>query len=155
MYCAHRLLSELTRILCKRRIIFCGSPSNRAEHQHNRRAKSRFVSVRKSYTKQKSRTFILHGGQLLTGLSLQASQARSRILALGHRNCRRDTLSFTQSGLQTDSIPGQARNTTVQVWTVVEGFGIRSEFSQTCCAANNFRDHEVLLPLVQRGRRLS
>ena len=38
----------------------------------------------------------------------------------------------------------QARNTTVQVWTVGEGFGIGSEFRQTGCAANNFRDHEVL-----------
>jgi hypothetical protein len=41
----------------------------------------------------------------------------------------------------------QARNTTVQVWTVEEGFGIGSEFHQTgcaACAANNFRDHEVL-----------
>jgi hypothetical protein len=34
----------------------------------------------------------------------------------------------------------------VQVWTVGEGFGIGSEFCQTGCAANNFRDHEVLLP---------
>jgi hypothetical protein len=31
----------------------------------------------------------------------------------------------------------------VQVWTVGEGFGIRSEFRQTCCAANNFRDHDL------------
>jgi hypothetical protein len=53
---------------------------------------------------------------------------------------------FTNSGLQTDSISDQAGNTTVQVWTVGEGPGIGSEFSQTCCAANNFRDHEVLLP---------
>src|SRR5438094_10370074 len=36
---------------------------------------------------------------------------------------------------------GQAGNTTLQVWTVGEGFGIGSEFRQTCCAANNFRDH--------------
>jgi hypothetical protein len=40
---------------------------------------------------------------------------------------------------------GQIRDTTVQVWTVAKGLGIGSEFSQTCCAANNFRDHEVLL----------
>jgi len=40
---------------------------------------------------------------------------------------------------------GQARNTTVQVWTVEEGFGIGRLFRQTCCAANNFRDHEVVL----------
>ena len=32
----------------------------------------------------------------------------------------------------------------MQVWTVGEGFGIGSEFRQTCCAANNFRDHQVL-----------
>jgi len=36
------------------------------------------------------------------------------------------------------------RNATVQVWTVGEGFGIGSEFRQTCCAADDFRDHEVL-----------
>src|SRR6266498_6035452 len=35
------------------------------------------------------------------------------------------------------------RNTTVQVWTIGEGFGIGSEFRQTCCAANNFRDHDL------------
>ena len=33
----------------------------------------------------------------------------------------------------------------MQVWTVGEGLGIASEFSQTVCAANNFRDHEALL----------
>jgi hypothetical protein len=32
----------------------------------------------------------------------------------------------------------------VQVWTVGEGFGIGSEFRPTCCAGNNFRNHEVL-----------
>jgi hypothetical protein len=32
---------------------------------------------------------------------------------------------------------------TVQVWTVEERFGIGSEFRQTCCAANNFRDHDL------------
>jgi hypothetical protein len=37
----------------------------------------------------------------------------------------------------------------VQVWTVVEGFGIGSEFRQTRCAANNFRDHEVLFRWFQ------
>jgi hypothetical protein len=63
-----------------------------------------------------------------------------------HRNCRRDTLSFTQSRLHTDSILGPVRNTTMQVGTVGKGLGIGGEFSQTCCAANNFRDHEVLLP---------
>ena len=42
---------------------------------------------------------------------------------------------------------GQARNTTLQVWTVEEGFGIGRLFHQTCCAAcaaSNLRDHEVL-----------
>jgi hypothetical protein len=76
---------------------------------------------------------------------MHASQARRRILGDKHCNCRRDDLFFSQSGLRTDSIFGQVRDTTVQVWTVGEGFGIGSEFSQTCCAANNFRDHEVLL----------
>src|SRR5437868_11434762 len=46
----------------------------------------------------------------------------------------------------------QARNTTVQVWTVEEGFGIGSEFSQTCCAANNLRNHEVLFVQVLQFR---
>jgi len=77
---------------------------------------------------------------------MHASQARNRILGTSHRNCRRDTLFFTQSGFHTDSISWQVRNTTVQVWTIGEGFGIGSEFSQTCCAANNFRDHDVTLP---------
>src|SRR5882672_520386 len=58
-------------------------------------------------------------------------QARNRIL--GHKHCKLPAGRpfFTNSGLQTDSISGQARNTTVQVWTVGKGFGIRSEFSQT------------------------
>jgi hypothetical protein len=42
------------------------------------------------------------------------------------------------------TISWQVRNTTVQVWTVGEGFGIGSEFRQTGCAANNFRGHKVL-----------
>ncbi len=67
----------------------------------------------------------------------------SRILGHKHCNCQRNDPFFTQSGLHTDSIFGQARNTTVQVWTVGEGFGIGSEFRQTCCAANNFRDHDL------------
>src|SRR5260370_33077752 len=45
--------------------------------------------------------------------------------------------------------PGQARDTTVQVWTVVEGFGIGSEFRQTRCAANDFRDHQFLFRWFQ------
>src|SRR5438067_9121641 len=67
----------------------------------------------------------------------------SRILGHKHCNCRRDDLFFPKSGLHADSIFGEVRNTTVQVWTVGEGYGIGSEFAQTCCAANNFRDHEV------------
>jgi hypothetical protein len=31
----------------------------------------------------------------------------------------------------------------MQVWTIGEGFGIGSEFSQTCCAASSFRDHDL------------
>jgi len=45
----------------------------------------------------------------------------------------------------------------VQVWTVGEGFGIGSEFRQTCCAANNFRDHDLDLVKaiwVHRAHRL-
>jgi len=75
------------------------------------------------------------------------AQARRRIL--GHKHCKlpADRPVFSQSGLRTDSISisGQVRDTTVQVWTVGEGLGIGSEFSQTVCAGNNFRDHEVLL----------
>jgi hypothetical protein len=33
----------------------------------------------------------------------------------------------------------------VQIWTVEEGFGIGSEFRQTCCAADHFRVYEVFL----------
>ena len=47
-----------------------------------------------------------------------------------------------------DEYSRQVRNTTVQVWTIGEGFGIGSEFSQTCCAANNFRDHGVTSPSI-------
>ena len=70
-------------------------------------------------------------------------QARRRIL--GHKHCKLPAgrRVFSQSGLRTDSIFWQVRDTTVQVWTIGEGFGIGSEFRQTCCAANNFRDHEV------------
>ena len=80
-------------------------------------------------------------------LTMHASQARCRILEHKHCNCRRGGLFLTQSGFHTDSILGQVRNTTVQVWTIGEGFGIGSEFSQTCCAANNFRDHDLTSPL--------
>src|SRR6476659_10711264 len=76
---------------------------------------------------------------------MHASKARSRILGTLTGKWQRDAPFFTQSGLHTDAIFGQVRDTTVQVWTVGEGLGIGSEFSQTCCAANNFRDHEVLL----------
>jgi len=77
---------------------------------------------------------------------MHASQARRRILGHKHWKWLAGRPVFTQSGLRTDSIFEQVRDTTVQVWTVGEGFGIRSEFSQTCCAANNFRDHEIFLP---------
>src|SRR5207249_8433481 len=78
---------------------------------------------------------------------------RSEILYPRERN----DLFFTQGGLHPDSISGQARNTTMQVWTVGERFGIGSEFRQTCCAANNFRDHDVdsvKAILVHRAHRL-
>jgi len=78
---------------------------------------------------------------------MHASQARSRSLGISNRNCERDALFFIQNGFHTDSVFGQARNTTVQVWTIGKRFGIGSEFSQTGCAANNFRDHDVTSPL--------
>jgi hypothetical protein len=78
---------------------------------------------------------------------MHASQARSRILGATTCKCQRNALFFRRAGLHTDSIFGQVRNTTVQVWTIGEGFGIGSEFSQTCCAGNNFRDHDVTSPL--------
>ena len=62
----------------------------------------------------------------------------SRILGHKHCHCRRHDLFSQKSGLHADSIFGQVRNTTVQVWTVGEGYGIGSEFAQTRCAANNF-----------------
>ena len=69
---------------------------------------------------------------------MHASKARSRILGTLTGKWQRDAPFFTQSGLHTDSIFAQIRNTTVQVWTIGEGFGIGSQFSQTCCAVNNF-----------------
>src|SRR5438093_8424961 len=80
---------------------------------------------------------------------MHASQARSRILGATNLQVPARRPFLSQSGFHTDCIFGQVRNTTVQVWTIGEGFGIGSEFSQTCCAANNFRDHEVLLPCDQ------
>jgi hypothetical protein len=80
------------------------------------------------------------------GLGLHANQARRRILGRKHCKWQAGRPVSINSGLQTDSIFGQVRDTTVQVWTVGKGFGIRSEFSQRGCAANNFRDQEVLLP---------
>ena len=88
-------------------------------------------------------------------LTMHASQARRRILGHKHYKLPTGRPFFPKNGLRADSIFGQVRDTTVQVWTVREGFGIGSEFRQTCCAANNFRDHEVLLPLVQRSRQLT
>ena len=80
---------------------------------------------------------------------MHASQGRRRILGRKHCKLPAGRPFFTNSGLRTDSIFGHARDTTVQVWTVGKGLGIRSEFSQTVCAANNFRDHEVLLRLFK------
>jgi hypothetical protein len=56
---------------------------------------------------------------------------------------------FFRTGFIQILSPWQARITTVQVWTVVEGFGIGSEIRQTRCAANNFRDHQVLFRWFQ------
>ncbi len=96
-------------------------------------------------------------------LTMHASQARRRIL--GHKHCKLPTGRpfFPKNGLRADSIFGQVRDTTVQVWTVGEGFGIGSELSQTCCAANNFGDHESFflgskeeatkLAALHRGKR--
>src|SRR5947209_16137695 len=78
---------------------------------------------------------------------MHASQARSRILGATNLQVPARRPFLSQSGFHTDSIFGQVRNTTVQVWTVGEGFGIGSEFSQTCGAANNFRDHDLTSPL--------
>src|SRR5258708_28298959 len=66
---------------------------------------------------------------------------------LGDRHCKlpADRPIFPKANFVQILSSGKVRDTTVQVWTVGEGFGIGSEFSQTCCAANNFRDHEVLL----------
>jgi hypothetical protein len=75
---------------------------------------------------------------------MHASQPRSRILGINTAICQRDSLFLTQSGFQTDSILGQVRDTTVQVWTVGERFGIGSEFSQTCCAAYQLREYSVV-----------
>ncbi len=62
---------------------------------------------------------------------MDAVQARGRIL--GQKRCKLPAgrRVFSQSGLRTDSIFGQVRDATVQVWTVGEGFGIGSEFRQT------------------------
>jgi hypothetical protein len=94
-----------------------------------------------SATGRDRKSGILPMYSIVSRLRCMRVQARRRILPAGRP-------VFSQSGLRADSIFGQVRDATVQVWTVGEGFGIRSEFSQTCCAANNFRDHEVLLPLV-------
>jgi hypothetical protein len=82
-------------------------------------------------------------------------QARRRILGHKHCDCWPSDLFLPQSGLRTDSIFGQVRDTTVQVWAVGKGLGIASQFSQTCYAANNFRDHEVLLLRFKRAGDLS
>src|SRR6266542_4521373 len=59
---------------------------------------------------------------------------------IDHRCCCGESVSIISSA---PSLPS------VQVWTVVEGFRIGSEYRQTRCAANNFRDHEVLFRWFQ------
>ena len=59
---------------------------------------------------------------------------------IDHRCCCGESVSIISSD---PSLPS------VQVWTVVEGLRIGSEFRQTRCAANNFRDHEVLFRWFQ------
>jgi hypothetical protein len=52
---------------------------------------------------------------------------------------------LTGRRIRADFSSGQSRNnTTLQVWTVGEGSGIGILFRQACCAAINFRDHDVL-----------
>jgi hypothetical protein len=76
------------------------------------------------------------------------AEGNQRVKRVGHFKAQALQIAgrpvFCQSGVRTDCIFEQVRDTTVQVWTVGEGFGIRSEFSQACCAANNFRDHEIV-----------
>ena len=43
----------------------------------------------------------------------------------------------------------------MQVWTVGEGLGIASEFSQTVCAANNFRDHGFFVGSKEQATKLA
>jgi hypothetical protein len=66
---------------------------------------------------------------------MHASQGRRRILGRKHCKLPAGRPFSTNSGLRTDSIFGHARDTTVQVWTVGKGLGIRSEFSQIGYAA--------------------
>ena len=77
-------------------------------------------------------------------LTMYASQARGRTLAHKHCKLPAGRPVFSQSALRTDSIFGQVRDTTVQVWTVGKGLGIRSEFSQTGCAACQLRKYSVV-----------
>jgi len=71
-------------------------------------------------------------------------QARKRILGQKHCKLPAGRPVFSQSALRTDSIFGQVRDTTVQVWTVGKGLEIRSEFSQTGCAACQLREYSVV-----------
>jgi len=74
-------------------------------------------------------------------------QARGRILGQKHCKLPAGRPVFSQSALRTDSIFGQVRDTTVQavqVWTVGKGLEIRSEFSQTGCAACQLREYSVV-----------
>jgi hypothetical protein len=72
-------------------------------------------------------------------------QERKRILGQKHCKLPAGRPVFFQSALRTDSIFGQVRDTTtVQVWTVGKGLEIRSEFSQTGCAACQLREYSVV-----------
>jgi hypothetical protein len=82
-----------------------------------------------------------------TAGKLWRTTSRSHLVQMSNIKTRPAASPIIQSGFHTDSIFGQVRNTTVQVWTIGEGIGIGSEFSQTCCAANNFRDHDLTSPL--------
>jgi len=74
------------------------------------------------------------------GLALAAREAASQC---GQRASFNTFGAVADCGFRNLIAPCTKRNTTVQVRTIGEGFGIGSEFSQTRCAANNFRDHDL------------
>ncbi len=74
------------------------------------------------------------------------SQARSRILAAATAIAGGTPFLLPKAGFIQILSWGKSGTPPLQVWTIGEGFGIRSEFRQTGCAANNFRVHEVFLP---------